>query len=74
MREKGSGRYAGVGVAKLCAHRTVIYTLTFLALIRVDGEYLFDVADSLVRTFGFAGAAAVTQVGNNFVSHDALLK
>ena len=30
-------------------------------------------ADSLVRTFRLAGAAAVAQVGDDFVSHDALL-
>jgi hypothetical protein len=31
------------------------------------------VADGLVWTFCFAGATAVAQVRNNFVSHDLLL-
>jgi hypothetical protein len=48
--------------------------LAFLALVGVDGEDFFDVADGTVRTFGFASAAAVAQGSNNFVGHDSLLK
>jgi hypothetical protein len=48
--------------------------LAFLALVRVDGVNLFNVADGLVWAFRFAGTAAIAQIWNNFVSHDVLQK
>ena len=65
-----SGGYAGVGVAELRAHRTVIRSLALLALVGVDGEYFLNVADRAVRTFGLARTAGIAQVGDDFVSHD----
>jgi hypothetical protein len=70
----GSGRHAGICIAKLCTHRAVIGALALLAFIGVDGVDLFDVADGTVRTLGFAGPAGLAEFGNNFVSHDVLLE
>ena len=70
----GSCRHASVSIAELRTHRAVISTLAFLTLACVDGENLFNVADSLVWAFRFAGATAVAQIWNYFVSHDVLQK
>jgi hypothetical protein len=72
--QDGSGRNAGIGVAKLRTHRAVIRALAFQALVRVNGVDLFDVADGSVGALGFAGTASLAEFGEDFVSHDDLLK